>query len=59
MGRKPKQEEKRVFEMPFYCKDCGMCKTDQESDENLKIVHNTGWTHDIFCKKKGHVVYGL
>lgn len=51
MGRKPKIKKEHKLKMPFYCEDCGKCKTASEANENLKIVHNTGWTHDILCKK--------
>lgn len=59
MGRKPNGKKEYKFKMPFYCKDCGKCKTDSEADENLKVVHNTGYTHDILCKKQNKIVYGL
>lgn len=60
MGRK--KQEKPIepeHEMPFYCKECGKCKEDKEVYDNLKVVNNTGWTHDIKCLKLDKIVYGL
>lgn len=45
--------------MPFYCKECGKCKSDSEADENLKIVNNTGWTRDIYCRKLLQIVHRI
>lgn len=45
--------------MPFYCKECGKCKEDKEAYDNLKVVNNTGWTHDIKCLKLKQIVYRL
>ena len=59
MGRKPKIKKEHKLEMPFYCDDYGKCKTASEANENLKIVHNMGWTHDILCKRQNLIVYGL
>ena len=59
MNRKKKNLEKYNTGMPFYCKACGKCKTDEEADEYLKIVNNTGWTKDIYCRKRDKIVYGI
>jgi len=47
------------IEMPFYCKVCGKCKTDEGTHRNLKIKNNTGYTHDIYCLVKQQYVYGV
>lgn len=47
------------YEMPFYCKECGKCETDEEANNNLKIKNNTGYTRDIYCIKRKQTVYGL
>lgn len=59
MNKKRKSSEKYNIEMPFYCKECGKCKTDLEADENLKIVNNTGWTRNIYCIKLKQIVCRL
>ena len=46
-------------EIPFYCNECGKCKEVKEVDQNVKIKNNTGWTHDIYCEKLGHIVYRM
>lgn len=48
---KPSNEYDYSKTMSFYCKECGKCKDSIETDKNLKVTHNTGWTHDIFCQK--------
>lgn len=53
-------EIEKMYEIPFYCRDCGKCENNaDEIDKNLKIKNNTGWTHDIYCLKLGHKVYGV
>lgn len=59
MGRKPNLKKEYKFVMPFYCKECGKCETDSEADANLKIIHNTGYTRDVYCEKREQVVYGV
>ena len=59
MSRKRNNYEKYNIEMPLYCKECGKCKSDSEADENLKIVNNTGWTRDIYCRKLLQIVHRI
>ncbi|MCD8025071.1 MAG: hypothetical protein LUE64_06005 [Candidatus Gastranaerophilales bacterium] len=59
MGRKPNPKKEYKLEMPFYCKECGKCKTDSEAYNELKIIHNTGYTCDVYCKKREQTVYGV
>lgn len=56
---KPSNEYDYSKTMPFYCKECGKCKDYIETDKNLKVTHNTGWTHDIFCQKLNKTVFGI
>lgn len=48
-----------VKEIPFYCKECGKCETAKETEDNLRIKNNTGWTHDIYCMKQKQIVYRM
>lgn len=56
---KSKNEYDYSKTMPFYCEECGKCKDYTETDKNLKVIHNTGWTHDIFCQKLNKTVFGI
>lgn len=49
----------KVVKIPFYCKECGKCRTSKEVEDNLKIKNWTGWTHDIYCLKRSEIVYGM
>lgn len=48
-----------VLEKPHYCQKCGKCRKTTTVYENLKVVRNTGWTHDIYCEKLKRIVYGM
>lgn len=52
-------KDAKVEVIPHYCIACGKCKKFKEIDENLKVIRNTGWTHDIYCKKLEETVYGM
>ena len=55
--RKIKEMKMKHFSLPEYC--CGKCKNFAESRKNLKIVNNTGYTHNLLCTKLNKVVWGL
>lgn len=52
-------KSKEKLEKPHYCKECGQCRQTTTVYKNLKVVRNTGWTHDIYCEKLERIVYGM
>ena len=52
-------KSKTELEKPGYCKDCKQCRNTKTVYKNLKVVRNTGWTHDIYCEKLKTIVYGM
>lgn len=51
--------KEKGLEKPTYCKGCNKCKTGTTVLKNLKVVRNTGWTHDIYCEKLKCIVYRM
>ncbi len=54
-------KKEQNLDIPHYCKNCGRCKdkTPMEVYKTLKVVRNTGWTHDIYCEELKRIVYGM
>lgn len=52
-------KSKEKLEKPHYCQKCRKCRKTTTAYENLKVVRNTGWTHDIYCEKLKRIVYGM
>ena len=50
---------KTGLEKPEYCKKCKQYRKATTAYKNLKVVKNTGWTHDIYCEKLKRIVYGM